>query len=38
MNKVVDVSKPLEKIVTVIDKGEYYLHSIEWIFADGSME
>ena len=38
MNETVDVSKPLTKITTTIEKDEYYIYSIEWFFVDGSYE
>ena len=38
MNKSVDVSKPLAKIVTTIKKSEWGIYSIEWFFRDGSYQ
>ena len=38
MNKSVDVSKPLAKIVTTIKKDETLIYSIEWFFRDGSYQ
>ena len=38
MEKSVDVSKPLAKIVTTIAKGEHSIYLIEWFYRDGSYQ
>ena len=38
MNKSVDVSKPLAKIVTTIANDEELIYSIEWFFRDDSYQ